>query len=227
MGSTTAMSKQQRKAMAAEVRADAYPKKSPKRDEKGRAIWPRMPAKPQHPRGRPASRPSGRVAPNKGDKRSDLEVLSRLAGGTTYRTPGQVRSTQPSSITTDDIAAALGYVKDPLEQRLALALSCHTVGEWPSIEVLAHAPLLRQLVGSHNTRKLVTGKARHRARLILAEVFHDLALVRFPRATKEMAEQLKMTQRDYREIYRATAGFLETKANAGAYVACQALHEDV
>jgi hypothetical protein len=162
----------------------------------------------------------------KDERRTPLEILSRLAGSTTFKEPTVGRSTRGHSITNEDIAAALGYVKDPLQQRLALALACQTDAEWPAIRRLASAKLVRQLLGSHATRSLVAGKLRYRASVVLHEAFHDLALLRDPRPTPEGAQRLDMPPRDYRKLYRVVAGFIETLAQEGARTAVDALYNE-
>lgn len=159
------------------------------------------------------------------EPRTPLEILSRLAGGTTFREPAAGRSTRGHATTTLDIAAALGYVKDPLEQRLAMALACQTDVEWPTVRQLAYAPVMRQLLGSHATKSLVRGKLGYRASVVLHTAFHDLALVRRPQLAQELeeAKHLDLPPRDYRKLYRVVAGFIETTAQSGARAAVEAL----
>lgn len=157
------------------------------------------------------------------DGRTPLEILSRLAGGSTFREPSVGRSTRGHATTTLDIAAALGYVRDPLEQRLALALACQTDAEWPAVRQLATPPMMQQLLGSHATKALVRGKLRYRASVVLHSAFHDLALVRHPQSPPEAAKQLEMQTRDYCKVYRVVAGMIETTAQSGARAAVEAL----
>jgi hypothetical protein len=224
------LSPAEKRRVLAQIKAETYPRRKelpprgkPKKEgEPGPLLWPsKIPPAPKTPPKR--NRPAGRVA-DKDEARTPMEVLSRLAGGTTYRTPEAGRSTRRAGAGVDDLAHALGFVKDPLDQRLALALACHTDAEWEAIHELAHAPLLRDLLGSHNTRKLVAGAKKYRVRLVLHDVFHDLALQRPTRHTKESAEKVKMQARDYRALYKSIAGFVETHAQAGASVACNALY---
>jgi hypothetical protein len=158
--------------------------------------------------------------------RTPLEILSRLAGGTTFKDFSAARSTRAPGITTLDIAGALGYVKDPLEQRLALALACQTDAEWLEVQRLAHPLIMKQLHGSHATRSLVAGKLKYRARVVLHAAFHDLALVRPPTSDVNAAKQLDMLVKDYRKLYRVVAGFIETNAQAGARTAVDALYNE-
>ena len=187
-----------------------------------------MPARPEfvsrHAAARKPTLPS-RITPHADSPRTPMEKLSRLAGSTTYRTPDHGRSAH-SGISTEDVAYALGFVRDPLEQRLALALSCGTDVEWPEVQELAYPVLLSQLRASHNTRAMVAGAMRYRIRLVLHDVFHDLALQRAAREPRLSARRIKMTVRDYKALYKAIAGFVETRAQAGAYSAKYALQND-
>jgi hypothetical protein len=158
--------------------------------------------------------------------RTPLEVLSRLAGGTTFRTPNVGRSTDGGGTGLADVAHALGFVRDPLDQRLALAMASRTDAEWPQVQALAYPQLLQMLLASHNTRALVAGAKRFRVRLVLHDVFHDLVLARPMRVPKLSAERILMTERDYRALYKVIAGFVETRAQAGAHAACRALFGD-
>lgn len=194
------------------------------RSIKGSAVkkpWPKMPAAPKVEKAEATVVPKRKAT--KDERRSDLEVLSRLAGGTTYRTPDGVGSTRGRGIGTDDLAHALGFVKDPLDQRLALAFACRTAAEWVMVQELANPPLLQQLLGNHNTRKIVMGAKKYRARLVLHDAFHDLVLERPVRTMKDGAAKISMQPREYQALYKETAGFLETRALTGAYTACRAL----
>lgn len=154
------------------------------------------------------------------DGRDSLEVLALLAGGTTFRLPATGGGSR--TLTVEDVAHALGHVRDPLQQRLARALACQTISEWPTVQVLAHPPLLEHLTGYHATRALVLGANRFRARLVAHQAFHDLALLRMPNL-HEAARKTRMRAGDYAELYAAVCGQLESWAREGAATACRAL----
>lgn len=194
--------------------------------------WPRKP----WPAPQRAKPPAHGVAPidarqrlaktargGKVERRSHIEVLSRLAGGTTYRTPDGLGAQRGRGMGVDDLAHALGFVRDPLDQRLALAFACGTDAEWAAVQELAAPLLLKQLLGSPSARTLVLGAKKYRARLVLHDAFHDLVLARAPHSVKEAADRVRMSVRDYRLLYKGAAGFLETRAQEGARVACCAL----
>lgn len=159
------------------------------------------------------------------DGRGPLERLSRLSAGGTFREPTLARSTRSISIGADDMAHALSFVEDPLMQSLALALACQTASEWPSIQALALPRILVDLGNSVAMRGLVADHRRYRARLVLYDVFHDLALLRPVRPWKVAAAGVRMNESVYRELYEWIAGYIETVAAAGAAEAVRALRD--
>jgi hypothetical protein len=152
---------------------------------------------------------------------SPLEALARLSLGTTYRTPVVPRVETPNlaDFTTSDCAAGLGYVQNALMQCLALALATQSVLEWPRIQRLAAPLLLTRLRATHRTRAMVTGPLRYRVRLVLHDVFFDLALLRSGVSRHAAAQRVHIPERVYRALYREIAGAVDTWAQEGAYEA--------
>lgn len=184
--------------------------------------WPTLPAVPRFER--PPTAPVRRL---KGiglqDKRAEpMEILARLAGGTTYKTPTEGRATRSTGLTTEDISHALGYVRDPIAQRMALAMACQVTAEWPAIQALAYDVMRRDMLASPRTRELVADHRRYRVRLAMHAAFHDLVLMQRS-SWRDGAKVARMRVQDYRELYEAAMGFLLTKAVAGAYVAARAM----
>lgn len=155
--------------------------------------------------------------------REPLEILSQLAGNTSFKVPTVGRGTRGGLGGIDDIAHALGLVVDPLDQRLALAIACQTAAEWPAIQTLAVPRILEQLRGGHTTRGLVEGYRRHRVRLVLYDVFHDLVLLRPRRPWLEAAAAVRMKREVYTALYEVMVKFIHTQAQAGAFEACRIL----
>lgn len=145
-----------------------------------------------------------------------MEWLAQLAGASTFKAPTVGRSTKPTRMTTLDVAAALGCVENPLKQQLAYALATMTATSWPMVQKLAWPLLIEQLLASHRTRAIVAGRRKLRARLLLHVVFHDIALRRPARDAVAGARMLGIAVRDYKALYRAIAGFLDTYAQEGA-----------
>ena len=147
--------------------------------------------------------------------RDPLELIARLAGGTTFTEPSVGRGTSYPYVTSETIAGALGYVKDPLAQRLAMAMACQTTKEWRQVQQLARPRVLAHLRGSYKTRNLVRGHRRFRAQLVLFDAFHDLALRRAV-SWRQAAVNANMREEDYRLLYQHTAAYLESLARTGA-----------
>lgn len=159
------------------------------------------------------------VSPWGTDDRDPLELIARLAGGTTFTEPSIGRGTSYAYVTSETIAGALGYVRDPLAQCLAMAMACQTTKEWRHVQQLARPRVLAHLRGSYKTRHLVQGFKRFRAQIVLFDAFHDLALKR-PISWREAAMNASMREEDYRLLYQHTAAYLESLARTGA--ACTA-----
>lgn len=157
------------------------------------------------------------------DGRGAIERLSRLAGGSTFREPALGRASRSLSVGAEDLSYALRYITDPLMQCLALALSCQTAAEWPKIQELAAPIILVDLRNNPTMRGLVEDHRKYRVRLVLHDVFHDMALVRPSRPWKEAAAGVRMNESAYRALYEWIAGFLETQAGEGAMQAIKAL----
>lgn len=205
----------------ADVRKDAQGRIYPVRKGPPEGGWATLPPVPPFKRRKPAQ--PLRKTPYQPGPKGPLEVLGRLAGGTSFKTPTVGCSTRGQAIGTDDIAHALGFVRDPLAQRMALAIACQSVGEWRDVQQLAYPILVRHLTGNHNTRALVVGWRRHRIRLVLHDVFHDLVLMREP-AWAEAAKRVRMRRFTYIELHEAIARVLESFAQTGASIACRALY---
>lgn len=152
-----------------------------------------------------------------------LEVLSRLAGGTTFRMPDMGRGC--SALTDVDIAHALGCVSDPLKQCIACAAACQSASEWPKVQDLLHVEVLRRIGSGRWTRRLIAGPNRYRARLVAHVAFHDYVLLRAP-ALKKSAQATRMRTDEYSDLYWMVRGIIESLAQDGAAEACRLLFRE-
>lgn len=160
-----------------------------------------------------------RLDPWTNDRPGPLEVLARLAGTTTFREPG---SGGRPTVTTEDVAHALGCVHDRLSQMLALAIATGNRMEWVEIQRIGHHRLLNQLLADRRTRLLVAGANKFRARIVFYDAFHDLvpgSQVKW----REAAKRCCMQEQAYRELHRAITGFMNTEAVSAARQACSVL----
>jgi hypothetical protein len=164
--------------------------------------------------------PRRRLEPYIDSRPEPLEILSRLAGSTTYRQPA---SGGKATITTEDIAHALGKVGNDLAEMLALAIATGNRHQWAAIHSIAYPKLIGQLLADRRTRQLVSGPYRFRARLVMYDAFHDLVLCR-QASWREAARVCRMQQRTYRELHYAVTGFLRTEAVEAAHQAMKNLN---
>lgn len=156
-----------------------------------------------------------RLDPWTTERPGPLELLARLAGTTSFRIPQGGGS---GSITTEDIAKALGYVHSTHSQMIAFALATGHTNEWPKIQEMVFPVLISQLLADRRTRHLVAGANRFRARLLLYDAFHDLTSFREAN-WRQAAKRCHMRQQTYKELYLAVAGFLRTEAVGAAHTA--------
>lgn len=195
--------------------------KSSRYDDDGNQLpWPKVPPAPDFKRPRP-NRPSpGLVTAFANSTRDPLELLSMLAGGTTFRVPGAGGG---RTIGRDDLAHCLGYVKDRLQQCLALAVATHSDGEWAQVLKLAYPRLLGQLSGDVLSRHLVRGKKRHRIRIVLRDAFIECTCSAQLPPVRARALQARMRWGEYLDLFDAIKGFIHTEATSGAKAAVEAL----
>jgi hypothetical protein len=161
------------------------------------------------------------LTPHANTPRTPLERLSRLAGRTSFVTPG-TRGGRPAVGTTEDLAQAIGWVRDPLAQTLAMAVASGSLAERERIEGLAHPLVLSMLEARAWTHRMVAGARRHRARLVLRAAIVDVVMGRPPKL-RWLARSARMRYQDCRVVYRVIACVLEARAQEGAYEACQRL----
>lgn len=208
------MTKQPEKRPAPVWRSSRY-------DEHGqKQPWPKLPPVPEFKRQRAARMPTGLVTAFANSARDPLELLSLLAGGTTFRTPAAGGG---RGIGRDDLAHCLGYVKDRLQQCLALAVATHSDGEWAEVLELAYPRLLGQLSGDVNTRHLVRGKKRHRIRIVLRDAFIECTSAAKLPPVRVRATEARMRWGEYLDLFDDIKRFINTEATCGAREAVRAL----
>lgn len=148
-----------------------------------------------------------------------LELLGRLAGNTSFRLPASGGS---ATLTTEDIAHALGCVRCERSKAIAMAIATGNEHAWGQVHRLAYPRLISELQGDRRTRLLVAGANKFRSRIVLYDAFHDLVACRDAN-WKQGAVRTGMTQRDYKVLYHAVSGFLRTGAVGASHEAIQRL----
>lgn len=138
---------------------------------------------------------------SKGEAPTPLEIIARLAGCTTYKEPGLVRSTRPG-MTTDEIDFVLSHVGEPLGEDMARTIACHSALSWPRVRKLAYPYLLEKMGNDHQLADLARGKRRARIQLVLHHVYHDLAAHRRRGDKAKAAEECALRLQTYIRAYR-------------------------
>jgi len=107
------------------------------------------------------------------EKRTPMEILSRLAGRTNFITPKQGGSSS-FPVTDLDVAAAIASAKDKLGSTMAMAIACQRPQEWPKVEERGLPRLMSDLRAQRQRPGIVAGPYKFRARIALYESFQEL-----------------------------------------------------
>lgn len=151
-----------------------------------------------------------------------MEVLARLAGCTTYTEPETIRGTRPGT-TTDEIDFVLSAVADELARDMAFSMACHSTRRWAAVHRLGAPRMLATLQRWPSLAALVKDGKRMRVRILLHDVFHDLARHQ-RRPYRDAAKAAKMRERDYRNLYLTIEDELHGLAQQAARDAVDLLH---
>lgn len=156
-----------------------------------------------------------RLDPHSNDRPEPIEILARMNGRTSFRTPRAPGGSTAVPVTQADISHAIGTVKDKLGASMAMAMACQRHVEWARVEELGHPKLVRHL--QHQDRgDLIAGPYRFRARIALWDAFHDLIAPAAARPLHVAAKTARMRREEYRWLLNQTMSYLEEAANTAA-----------
>lgn len=149
------------------------------------------------------------------EPRDALELIARLLVGGSYRLPVEGRSTAEARLTSSDIAGAVGYMRDPLERRTALAVATRADdAEAARVAAMAYREIVREL------RKLRAvpidlgkGADRWRLRIAIYDATQDLIWPERRRPFTELAKAAKTRRHVYRTLHRCATAVLQAKLN--------------
>lgn len=141
-----------------------------------------------------------------------MEIISRLAGSTTYQEPGSAHGTRPG-MTTDEIDFVLACVEDRLAADMARSIACHSALSWPDVLRAGYPYLLDAMRADPLLRSLAAGPRRVRIQYVLQHVYHDLAGHRQRGNKQDAAKQCGMRLQTYRRVY----GFIERELHGLAH----------
>jgi hypothetical protein len=165
-----------------------------------------------------------RLDPRSDGRPEPIEILARMAGRSTFRSPRQPGGSSATPVTPLDIAHAIGAVcldtatqrGNPLGAAVAMAMACQRPGEFPKVQRMAHGPLLCHLRAQREYRGIVDPPNTYRARIALYDAFHDLVAPARRRNLGKAARDARMLREMYRWLLHQTSAFLEAAANTAA-----------
>lgn len=148
------------------------------------------------------------------EKPNPLELISRMVGVSSYRVPVEGVGSKPT-LQTSDIVAAVGYMKDRLEQCTAMAVANRA--EAPEIARVSSVAYRRVIRGVRALpdRPLDMGRGadRWRLRMVVFDATHDLVWPERRQPINELAKVAKMRRRNYRSVYRCASAVLQEILN--------------
>lgn len=148
------------------------------------------------------------------ERPNPLELIARAAGQSSYRVPVEGVGSKPT-LRTADIVAALGYMRDRLEQRTAMAVAGRADrAEIARVADAAYRRVIR-VVRALPDRPLDLGKGadRWRLRLVVFDATHDLVWPEKRAPISQQAKAAKMRRRNYRSVYRCASAVLQEVLN--------------
>lgn len=159
------------------------------------------------------SRPS--LDPHTSDRPTPIEILARMAGRTTFRTPRDPGAST-AFVTPLDIAHALATSTDKLGAAMAMAMACQRPRDWPRVEELAHGVFTALVRKQPSHAALVEPPYTYRVRVALFDAFGDLIAPARHRNLGAAARDAKMRRNVYLWLLRQAMSMLEDAANSAA-----------
>lgn len=154
--------------------------------------------------------------PHTSEKPQPIEILARMAGRSTFRTPRQPGATIAVPVTPLDIAHAIATAEDKLGSAMAMAMACQRENEWGKVELLGHKRVLAHLRAQRQFAGSVDDPHTYRARIALYDAFGDLVTPDHRRNQTAAARRARMRKELYRFLLRETIAYLEHAANTAA-----------
>lgn len=139
-------------------------------------------------------------------QRDPLELIARLLVGGSFREPSNGRSSiQP--LTSSDIAAAVGLMRDPVAKQVAVAVALRGQGVslaslgWKLTRRVMRQVQCERQNGAAFALRLDEPADRWRMRLVLQDAVSDLVWPEKKIASQAAAKAAKMRKSDYLRVY--------------------------
>ncbi|PPT93256.1 hypothetical protein [Xanthomonas theicola] len=162
----------------------------------------------------PARAPRGGEAWS--DERDPLELMARLLVGGVYRVPVAGRSTV-ATLGSGDIAAAVAYMRDPVEKATALAVATRAdAAAIGRLAALAYRLVYRQIRAQRPRPLVLSDPAdRWRLRLVIYDAAYEMVWPERRRPYSELARAAKMRKVLYMQTHKCATAALQAALNTG------------
>jgi hypothetical protein len=145
-----------------------------------------------------------------------LELIGRLLVGSSYRVPVEGTGTK-AGLQASEIAAAIGYMSDPLEREVAIAVATRAGRvAIAKLAMNAYRHVARD-VRLIRTKPLQLSKPadRWRLRLVVYDVCTELVWPDRRRPLKDLAKESKMRVASYCIVHKCAMATLQQSLNNG------------
>ena len=160
------------------------------------------------------------------DKRTPIEILSRLAGRTNFITPRQGGGSR-YPITDLDIAAAIATARDKLGSSMAMAIACQRPQEWDHVHERGRPRLVAELRTQREMPGVVDGPFVFRARIALYDAFHLLLYPTRRQPVRHASKVWGIGERVYGFLLHRAEAMLDAAANTAASDATKFLFREI
>lgn len=145
-----------------------------------------------------------------------LELIGRLLVGSSYRIPVEGKGSK-SSLQPSDVAAAVGYMRNPLQRATVVAVA--TRADLPEIARLsarAYRRVMREvLLQQPRPLDMREGADRWRLRMITYDAAFELVWPERRRPYALLAHAAKMRKASYITVHRCATSVLQQALNEG------------
>lgn len=149
------------------------------------------------------------------DERDPLELLARLMVGGSYRIPVGGTGTK-GGLQSSEIAAAVGYITDPLQREIAMAVSGRAGAQQTARlaqNVYRRCARAVRMMRPPRALKLHLPADRWRLRMVIYDVATELVWPERQRPIAELAKDTKMRRSEYARLHKVVKADLQELLN--------------
>lgn len=150
------------------------------------------------------------------EKPDPLELIGRLLVGSSYRVPVEGKGSRPS-MQASDVAAAVGYMTDGLQQQTVVAVATRAdAPEIARVSTRAYRKVMREVLQQRpRPLDLRLGADRWRLRLVTFDAAFELVWPERRRHYGDLAREAKMRKDTYIRVHKCATSVLQEALNSG------------